>query len=581
MARVLVIDDEESICFTFKVFLSAAGHTVESASSYADALKCIEELRPDLIFADILLGGPSGLDLLRTVRERNLAAPFVLMTGDPSVDSAVEAVALGAFQYLCKPVDKDTLLQSTDMALRHKRLIDEKCRLEKEKDALRSHLEAVFNAVPDAIVTVTRDYTVLSANDASRHILGIDPEAAQGKPCVKALGPAAAVCMPLLIEALGGQCIVQHNSAVVGTEPEEVIVDLRAVPLSIPPGMLPDGQEGEDAGVMLMARDMTRIVGLERALEAHCSRPRMVGGSSAMRKVMRLVEGLAHTDTTVLISGESGTGKELVADALHYGGPRAVGPFIKVNCSALSENLLESELFGHVRGAFTGATRGRMGRIQMAHGGTLFLDEIGDISPSVQVKLLRVLQEKVIERVGDVHPVKVDVRVVAATNRNLRELVAQNLFREDLYYRLKVVEVLLPPLRDRHDDVLLLAEYFTKEFNAHFRRDVTGFDHQAQRLMLEYAWPGNVRELRHAVEHAFVMSSGNIMAASVLPAEILQSSGVENAMDDDLAVQDPEQAWENRLDAVLKEAGGNKAKAARILGISRQTIYRKLRGRGM
>ncbi|MFV0421519.1 sigma 54-interacting transcriptional regulator [Oleidesulfovibrio sp.] len=631
MARILVVDDEESICFTFRVFLSGAGHTVETASSYAEAMHSISQHTPDLIFADIMLGGPSGIDLLRSVRARDLDAPFILITGEPSMDTAVEAVALGAFQYLFKPVDKEALLQAATIALRHKCLMDEKERLQEEKEALGSHLKAVFNAVPDAIVTVSYDYTVLSANEASRAILGIDPEKVQGKPCVDALGTAAGVCMPMLIEALRHQHSVQRSGEPLVLDSGEVIVDLTAVPLGAPsaqstepaPESVPDefdpqlqqaasqaaraGSEGisgvQDAapsagvGVMLMARDVTRLVGLERALEAQRSQLGMIGRSSEMRNVFRLVESLADTDTTVLVTGESGTGKELIADALHHTGARGKGPFVKVNCSALSENLLESELFGHVRGAFTGATRDRIGRIQMAHGGTLFLDEIGDISPSVQLKLLRVLQEKEIERVGDVQPIKVDVRVVAATNKSLRDLVAQGLFREDLYYRLKVVEIHLPPLRNRREDIPLLADCFVKEFNNHFQRRVSGIESKAQRLLIQYNWPGNIRELRHAVEHAFIMTNGSIVPASALPPEILYAGqtatykpveGVKNGFVSEppatynySAAYQTDDVWEERLAAAMKEAGGNKAKAARILGVSRQTVYRKLRELGL
>lgn len=589
MAFILVVDDEESICFTFRLFLEQAGYDVQTASSCAGALTVIDGQTPDLIFADIMLGGPSGIDLLREVRHRGLTMPFILITGEPSMETAVEALALGADEYLYKPVDKDKLLLAAERWLRYKYVVDQKQRLEREKDELRRHLETVFNAVPDAIVTVSSGFTVLSVNEACRNILGMDTAAAGGQPCDKALGSAAAECMPLLREAVRAGHIVQRGGVAVQHDRGEIIVDISAVPLACAAAAT-EHSPGTDAagGVMLIVRDVTRLTGLERALAAQHIRRSMIGRSSVMRGVFRLVESLADTDTTVLVTGESGTGKELVADALHHSGARAQGPFVKVNCSALSETLLESELFGHVRGAFTGATKDRTGRIQMAHGGTLFLDEIGDISPSVQLKLLRVLQEKEIERVGEGRPVKVDVRVVAATNKSLRALVARGKFREDLYYRLKVVEVHLPALRERREDIPLLAEHFIEEFNEHFHRRVSGLDSSAQQLLVQYDWPGNVRELRHAVEHAFIMAGGNVIPAAALPAELMQSgrfsaqsagTGALRHDAPDAAAQGAE--WKQRLSAALKETGGNKAKAARLLGISRQTMYRRLRELGM
>lgn len=288
-----------------------------------------------------------------------------------------------------------------------------------------------------------------------------------------------------------------------------------------------------------------------------------------MQEIYSLIESLADVQTTVLVTGESGTGKELVAEALHYRGGRSNKPLVKVNCAALSENLLESELFGHVKGAFTGAITDKVGRFQKADGGTIFLDEIGDISQKTQLRLLRVLQEMEFERVGDSTPVRIDVRVIAATNRDLTEKVRLGEFREDLYYRLKVVEVRLPAIRDRLEDIPLLTEHFLRKFNRKFNREITGISADVQKIFMSYPWPGNVRELEHTLEHAFILCRQNIITIDHLPGNLknTEESGRMHRGKSDEA---------GEIRRALEKAGGNKAKAARLLGIDRKTLYRKM-----
>jgi len=290
-----------------------------------------------------------------------------------------------------------------------------------------------------------------------------------------------------------------------------------------------------------------------------------------MQQIYELLEDLAHSDTTVLITGESGTGKELVANALHYSGNRAANPLVKVNCSALSDSILESELFGHVKGAFTGAIQDKTGRFEMADKGSILLDEIGEISPAIQLKLLRVIQEKEFERVGESKSIKMDIRIIATTNRNLKESVRQNHFRQDLYYRLKVVEVPLPPLRERIGDIPLLVDHFCKQFNRRFNKNIEGVSDDVLRMFSEYNWSGNIRELEHAIEHAFVLCHGRFIAVDHLPPEIREFNR------DQTIISEIESSI--NLQAILQaleKTGGNKSKAARLLGISRRTIYRKL-----
>jgi transcriptional regulator with PAS, ATPase and Fis domain len=266
-------------------------------------------------------------------------------------------------------------------------------------------------------------------------------------------------------------------------------------------------------------------------------------------------------------------GPELVADALHAIGPRSAKPLIKINCSALSENLLESELFGHVKGAFTGAIKDKVGRFEMAAGGTVFLDEIGDLSPNVQVKLLRFLQQKEFERVGDTRSIKVNVRVIAATHRNLMDRVEEGSFRKDLYYRLKVVEVLLPSLRERREDIPLLVEHFRSRFVIQFHKRILHISEDVYKTFLAYSWPGNIRELEHVMEHAFVVCDGAEITVAHLPQELFLPSPSIRSAPVKAAVT---HCSEDAVRRALEKTAWNKAKAARILGVGRQTLYRKL-----
>jgi len=304
----------------------------------------------------------------------------------------------------------------------------------------------------------------------------------------------------------------------------------------------------------------------------------IVGASPAFRATMDIVRQAAPSTATILLLGESGTGKELVARAIHDLSHRAEGPFVPINCAAIPESILESELFGYEKGAFTGAVSRKEGRFERAHGGTLFLDEVGEMSPSVQVKLLRVIQEGELERLGGTHPVKVDVRIVAATNRDLAEEVREGRFREDLYYRLNVVKIGLPPLRERTGDVLLLANHFLRAFCEKNGKQIAGFTRQAQDAMERYGWPGNVRELENAIERAVVLSRDDLIDLGDLPETVRGAAGAAPAgRAIVLPIGTPMDEIEMRvIHETLRHTGGDKTLAAQLLGIATRTIYRKL-----
>ena len=442
-------------------------------------------------------------------------------------------------------------------------------RIKKEKQLIehRSRLEAIFRSVKDAIITVDPELKIIEVNNSARIICGIASIEVPKQTFSQCFNQCNKSCYEILKQTLENKKTIQEYRIECGHQKRhQQLVSVTSSPLLDP--------DGKFMGAVLVIKDLTLIRDLERELRERHQFQNIIGRSKKMQDIYRLLEDLADLDTTVLISGESGTGKELVARALHYSGRRAFKPFVTVNCSALAESLLESELFGHVKGAFTGAIKDKEGRFQAANGGTIFLDEIGDISPLIQLKLLRVLQEKVFECVGESVPRKVDVRVIASTNKDLKEKVKKGEFREDLYYRLKVVEIYLPPLRERLEDIPLLVEHFINFFNQRFKKKIEGISNEVLNKFMNYLWPGKIRELEHVIEHAFVLCHGRVITNDHLPLEIRSYAGPEKFVEPKGHLKDRRTA-QDILNA-LNRTGWNKAKAARLLRISRQTVYRKI-----
>src|ERR1041385_6154417 len=375
MGRILIADDHDAIRRGLARALAEAGHEVDEAANGNAAIERLHDGYYDVVLSDLKMGGSDGLDVLKTTRALHPTTAVILMTAFGTVNTAVEAMKIGAFDYVQKPFEIEEMEVKIEKALEVKRL-------KHELDYLR------------------------------------------------------------------------------GTQQDIYEFD------------------------------------------------KIVGQSSALQHVLDIVKKVAKSNTTVLIRGETGTGKELIAGATHHNSLRASRNIVKVNCAALPETLLESELFGHEKGAYTGADRQRIGRFEQADGGSLFLDEIGDMSPAIQAKILRVLQEHEFERLGGTRTQRVDVRLITATNRDLSSMVSQGLFREDLYYRLNVVSVEMPPLRERKEDILALAMFFTKKFAGELKKKIDGIDPEAQKMLMRYNWPGNIRELENAIERALLMTEG-------------------------------------------------------------------------
>ncbi|HSO23022.1 MAG TPA: sigma 54-interacting transcriptional regulator [Chondromyces sp.] len=557
-SRILVVDDEESIRFTFRSFLEKEGHKTITAASYEEAMGFLREMEFDLVFVDIILEGKSGIDLLRDSKKLSQKSDFIVITGAPSVETAANAVRLGAFDYIVKPIRHGDLMRITDKALGHRAL-------RHAEESYRLNLEAIFRSVRDAIITVDEEMTVVEVNPAAGVICGISRDEASGKAFPEIPLKCSGKCLDALQDTVARKERIDIPCVeCAALDDPHQIVSITASPLL--------RQDGTASGGVLVIRNETRLVELERCLAETRQLGRIIGTSKGIRDVFSMIEALADVRTSVLVTGESGTGKELVADALHAAGSRCEKHLVKINCAALSEGLLESELFGHVRGAFTGAVKDKVGRFQRANGGTIFLDEIGEMTASMQLRLLRVLETMEFERVGDSTPVKVDVRVIAATNRDLRQKVKAGEFREDLYFRLKVVEIHLPPLRERRDDIPLLVQHFLESFNEKFSKQVTGISESVMDLFMKYHWPGNIRQLENVLEHAFVLCRRNVITPRELPTDFMPGDAARPGG----SGHDPGSADIRAILEALEQTGHNKSEAARLLGISRRTLYRKL-----
>jgi PAS domain S-box-containing protein len=433
-------------------------------------------------------------------------------------------------------------------------------RISDEKEQYRLNLEAVFSSIPDAVLTVDKDMRIIHINKAMGDICCISDKLVPGKSIKDFSGSCDRSCFYILFKTLQTkEPVIEYRLECTTSKPGKVFI-INSSPLH--------DQDGKFMGAVLVIRDITRLANLEKQISSPAGYRNIIGKSKAMQEVYSVINLLTDVETTVLITGDSGTGKELIAEALHYGGPRAKRPLIKVNCSALAENLLESELFGHVRGAFTGAIKDKVGRFEAAEGGTLFLDEIGEVTLSTQLKLLRVLERKEYERVGDSKMLKADVRVITATNVDLNKQIRQGLFREDLYYRLKVMNIQLPPLREREQDIPLLCHHFINQLNLDYEKSISRISDEVMKLFIEHRWPGNVRELRHTLEHAFILCPRGEIGLVHLPKEFLSVRLEEKQYKTKVGLE--------TIIETLVRNGGNKAKAARELGIDRRTLYRNL-----
>ncbi len=426
--------------------------------------------------------------------------------------------------------------------------------------------DPILDSINEGVFTVDAGWRITAFNRAAERITGVGRQDAIGRQCCEVF--RASICE----HACALKRTIETGKPVVNATAEIYTASRQRIPIRISAALLKD-ENGQVIGGVETFQDLSNIEQLRKELESRYTFEDIVGRSAVMRQLFGTLPDIADSGGTVLLEGASGTGKELFARALHNLSPRKRRRFIAVNCAALPDTLLESELFGYKAGAFTDARRDKAGRFELASGGTIFLDEIGDISPAMQVRLLRVLQERTIEPLGSVEAVKVDVRVVAATNRDLTELVRQKKFREDLYYRIRVIHLRIPQLRERREDIPLLIDHLIAKFNRLQGKEIAGVSEQVMACLMKHDYPGNVRELENVIEQAFVLCRGGWIELNHLPPE-LRPAADQAGTGGPMTIRAMEEVL---IQEALERHGGNQTKAARELGINPSTLYRKLR----
>lgn len=441
---------------------------------------------------------------------------------------------------------------------------------------LSQHWLRIINTMNEGLMLVSPDGTILMVNRSFEQLTGYPTEEIVGNSC-KLLGCDA--CESMLNSESREYCnlFLPHHGDICQCRCVIIRKDGGLLSVLKNASVLRD-ESGRMMGAVETITDLTEIdhldqkVGVLTRQLVDCDYSGIIGASPAMQKVFELIEKAANSDAPITIIGESGTGKELVAQAIHDRGLRRNGPYVQLNCAALNASLLESELFGHIKGAFTGAYRHRVGRFEMANGGDIFLDEIGDMPLPMQVKLLRVLETKQFERVGDHRSITVNVRIISATNKNLSAMIGKGLFREDLFFRINVIPISLPPLRERKEDIPLLVGSFIRRLNDKTGKNIQGLNANAMKQFMEYYWPGNIRELKSALEYAFVVTESGLIGIEHLPL-LFESNGemTKRVQRDDAAFE------KNALIDALRKTNGNQTHAARILGINRVTVWNRMR----
>lgn len=581
-ARILIVEDERITAEDLRDILTELGYTVTaSVSSGADAIAQAEEAPPDLALMDIRIKGEmDGTETARILRER-FNIPVVYLTAHADASTLSRAKAAQPLGYIIKPFQETELHASIEIAL-HKHREDLKVRGQEELVA------STLRAIAEGVIAVDKPASVTLFNPAAEAWTGWNAREALGKPIREIFSLVDGVTgdeleTPLWRVLTEGTVEELRNGA--------LLVDRSGAKRPILCSIAPTrDHRGEVSGaVLVFGRASREPGGVRRRPMEHVDEGvlglgdfKMVAASPSMKQVLKFARRVAESEvSTILLEGESGTGKDVFAQFIHHFGRRRDGPFVAINCAAIPETLLESELFGYEKGAFTDARAPKAGILEIASGGTMFLDEVGEMPLVLQAKMLRVLEEQTFRRLGGVRDIQVDVRVVAATNRKLTEAIEEGKFRLDLYYRLNVIQVLLPPLRDRKEDILPLAETFIRHYNTKFKRKIEGLSHGAAALLLGYEWPGNVRELRNVIERAMVLEESDwIQTSSLQIAPALgglpETHTLPQVVDGKFDVS-LEEAEKSLLVKALEKAEGNQTRAAVLLGITRDTLRYKIK----
>ncbi len=438
----------------------------------------------------------------------------------------------------------------------------------------KNKLDAIFNSNIEGTFTIDNDWNVTSFNTSAEKITGYKKSEAIGKKCWDIFNSS------LCRNGCHMELTMQKGKAMIGNELDIMHKGGKKIPIRVNSGILINNKN-ENIGAVETFIDISEIKNLSEHLSDIFKYENIVGKNKEIKQIITVLESVSQTDSSVLITGESGTGKELAARAIHINSPRKTGPFIAVNCSAFVESLIESELFGHEKGSFTGAIKTKIGKFELAKGGTLFLDEIGDLSLAVQTKFLRVLETREFERVGGNKTIKVEARIIAATNKHLSNEISDGRFREDLFYRINVINIHLPPLRERMDDLPLIVNHFIELFNTKFSKEIKQFSSQAFDILMEYEWPGNIRELENVIEHCFVLCNGKVIQVECLPKRLREQKKLVVTSSNEIQRSGFKYVERELIISVLNKYDGNRTKAAKELNINPSTLWRKIKKLGI
>ncbi len=458
---------------------------------------------------------------------------------------------------------REMLSLAEEIQLKTMELIDQK-----------NKLDAIFNSNIEGTFTISNDWVITSFNNSAEKITGYKKFEAIGKKCWEIFN--SALCQ----NGCHMEHTLQNGKAMLGNELEIIHKSGKKVPIKVNSNILTNNKN-EKIGAIETFLDISELKNLSAHLHDFFKYENIVGRNKEIRQIISVLESVSQTDSTVLITGESGTGKELAARAIHLNSSRKTEPFIAVNCSAFVETLIESELFGHEKGAFTGAIKTKIGKFELSQGGTIFLDEIGDLSIAVQTKLLRVLETREFERVGGNKIIKINSRIIAATNKNLLKEIAEGKFREDLFYRINVINIHLPPLRERMDDLPLIINHFIESFNQKFNKKIRQFSSSAFNVLMSYDWPGNIRELENVIEHCFVLCEGEIIQNACLPKRLLESKTNTNIKVNSKEISSFKSMERDIIISVLEKNNGNRNKSAKDLQINPSTLWRRMKRLGI
>lgn len=584
MAKILIVDDDPHLIELLTEILDLLGYTSEFIAKPKFLFQILENEPFDLILMDYYMPEIDGVTLLKELKAHPVynSIPVIMLTSEIDDHLLAKCFENGAEDFINKPISelvldsriKSVLTKQSQLKEieRQKAELEEMLNTVKRYSAeLKSEVEAkdraldllkdTFSGMAEGVVTLDSHFMVQMISPQASRMLDVDESSVLGKPASAILGATIAGPNGLLLEAIkNGTSVTRVDSQLLCPSGSIIPIILSISPLS--------GLTGSKGWILFFwnRREAENLLQRKAKVGTFGS---MVSCDAKMKEIFQLIDSVAPSSATVLIQGESGTGKELVARELHLRSRRAQMPFHAVNCAAIPSNLLESEFFGHEKGAFTGAQTMKKGRFELANGGTMLLDEIGEIPIELQSKLLRALQEQKFERVGGIQSIQVDVRIIASTNRDLWQMVQEQKFREDLYYRLDVVSLVLPPLRERLQDVSILISNFIEELNRREHRQIKSVSAEALQYLVNYTWPGNIRELYHVIEYAFAVGKGNTLRKQHLPEKIRKKPAVESQN------TKPVQSEKEMILRALEQTNFRKGKAAALLGISPNTLYRK------